>query len=168
MRKKSYVLIGFMGSGKTTVGEELAKELGVEFIDTDAYIVENQGCSINEIFERMGEEYFRNLESEAVKELSQTFKPMVLSVGGGLVMRDINVGYLKAIGQIVYLRASVDTLCARLEGDDTRPLLKGTNLRGRIEELMAKRKERYEEVADVVIDTDDKKVLEIVRDIGYN
>lgn len=162
------ILIGFMGSGKTSVGRYMEESEGFALIDTDEYIEKQQNDSINNIFANKGEEYFRNLETECIKELIALNTDMtVISVGGGLPMRGENQKLLKELGKIVYLRATVDTLVSRLMGDTTRPLLKGGDLRQKITELFEKRETTYEGIADIVIDTDNyspKEIYNIIKE----
>ena len=162
------ILIGFMGSGKSSVGRYMEESEGFALIDTDEYIEKQQNDSINNIFANKGEEYFRNLETECIKELIALNTDMtVISVGGGLPMRGENQKLLKELGKIVYLRATVDTLVSRLMGDTTRPLLKGGDLRQKITELFEKREATYEGIADIVIDTDNyspKEIYNIIKE----
>lgn len=162
------ILIGFMGSGKSSVGRYMEESEGFALIDTDEYIEKQQNDSINNIFANKGEEYFRNLETECIKELITLNTDMtVISVGGGLPMRGENQKLLKELGKIVYLRATVDTLVSRLMGDTTRPLLKGGDLRQKITELFEKREATYEGIADIVIDTDNyspKEIYNIIKE----
>lgn len=150
------ILIGFMGSGKSSIGKFLQKRYGYTLIDTDDYIEKQQNRSINDIFATDGEEYFRNLETECIKELiNKSEKGFVIAVGGGLPMRSENQTLLKTLGKVVYLRATEDTLVDRLTGDSKRPLLKGGDLRTKIKDLFARREATYMSLADVVVDTDD-------------
>lgn len=162
------ILIGFMGSGKSSVGRYMEESEGFALIDTDEYIEKQQNDIINNIFANKGEEYFRNLETECIKELITLNTDMtVISVGGGLPMRGENQKLLKELGKIVYLRATVDTLVSRLMGDTTRPLLKGGDLRQKITELFEKREATYEGIADIVIDTDNyspKEIYNIIKE----
>ena len=163
---QSIILIGFMGARKTTVGKRLAARLKWDFIDTDEYIEQKAGMAVSEIFDRYGEENFRARETEALREILQEQKAAVISVGGGLPMRKENREYLKEIGRTIYLRAQVDTLVGRLSGDTGRPLLRGQDLRTRIQQLMELRSAVYESAADVILDTDTMHVGRIVREIA--
>lgn len=155
MRKGNIILIGFMGSGKTTFGGWLEKTEGKARVDTDEYIVAREGRSINDIFETEGEEYFRKLETEVLREFADRgMDNTVISAGGGLPVREENGVLLKKLGSVVYLRAETDTLVKRLKADRTRPLLRGGNLRQRIEKLMEQREEIYKQRADLILDTD--------------
>ena len=159
------ILIGFMGSGKSTIGTYM-EEKGYVLIDTDECIEKDMGIPISEIFATKGEAYFRNLETECIRALiEKNTDKAVVSVGGGLPMREENQVLLKELGKIVYLRATVDTLVGRLTGDTKRPLLKGGDLKQKITDLFAKREETYENLADVIIDTDNCSLEEIYTGI---
>lgn len=161
------VLIGFMGCGKSSVGLRYAQMQGIEFVDTDQLIVEKQGRSINEIFATDGEKVFRKMETDCLKELlAQKNKSFVLSVGGGVPIREENRKLLKQIGTVIFLKASPNVIFRRLRNDKTRPLLQNENPRGRIMDLMSSRKQFYEAAADYVLDVDGKNFDEILTEIG--
>lgn len=150
------ILIGFMGCGKSSIGKYLEKKHGYTLIDTDDYIEKEQNRSINDIFATEGEEYFRNLETQCIRELINKAKQdFVIAVGGGLPMRSENQILLKELGKVVYLRAKEDTLVDRLTGDSKRPLLKGGDLRTKIQDLFTRREATYISLADAIVDTDD-------------
>lgn len=158
------VLCGMMGCGKSTVGKCLAKRTGLSYVDTDESIVEKYG-KISDIFAGYGEEYFRSLETRTVKVLSRQ-DGLVISTGGGLVLRKENVEALRNGGKIVFLCARVDTLAARLQSDTERPLLQGTtSLRARLESMLRTRTPIYESVADFVVDVDGKTPEKISEEI---
>lgn len=159
------VLIGFMGSGKTSVGMHLAEALGLPFMDMDARITEREGIPITEIFKKHGEEYFRTLETRLLSELSKSGQQMVISSGGGMPVQPQNRSYLKSIGTVVFLQTSTDILVKRLQYDKTRPVLQGGDLRERITELKRQRNPIYEQVSDVQVVTDHKSIEEIVQEI---
>ena len=159
------ILIGFMGCGKSSVGKMLARELSVPFVDTDAWIEEQNGRKISDIFRESGEEHFRELETRALEQLLEDEGRKVIAVGGGLPMRPVNREYLKKLGTTVYLLAQPETLVARLQGDDTRPLLQGGELRQKILQLMSDREDIYQSAADIRISTDGKKICEITEEI---
>lgn len=142
------VLCGFMGSGKTVVGNELAKITGRKFIDTDLYIEKKQGVSIKAIFAAHGEDYFRELEYECCKELSK-LKNCVISTGGGAVIFDRNVKALKQGGKIVFLDADFDTVLKRVGDSSTRPLFQDKE---NALKLFNSRHDKYLQAADLVID----------------
>lgn len=168
MKKGNIILIGFMGSGKTTFGRWLEKHHGMKLVDTDEYIVKREQRTINDIFATEGEEYFRGLETEALKALSDIEEGnMVISAGGGLPLRSVNGTLLHELGTVIYLRAKTETLEKRLAHDKARPLLAGSNLHDRIEELMRQRSGIYEQRADLIIDTDDltfEKMYERIKE----
>ena len=157
------VLCGMMGCGKTTVARALSDRLGWEWVDTDEWIVHRHG-NINDIFAQKGEAYFRDLETEAVRALPFGVNTVV-SVGGGLVLKEENVRLIKEQGKIVYLQASKETLQRRLEGDATRPLLAGEALSARLDELLAARSAVYEGAADIVVCVDRKTPAKIADEI---
>ncbi len=159
---KNIILIGYMGSGKSTIGEKLAKSLGVEFLDTDVLIEAQEGMTISELFAQKGEAYFRQKETETIEGLKKESKQMVLATGGGLPIKEENQRLLKELGIVVYLKASVDTLIERLKEDTTRPLLREGDLRKKIETMLEIRNPIYEKVADVVLETDTKSIEETI------
>lgn len=165
---KSIILTGFMGAGKTSLGKAAAKVLKVPFLDTDDLIVQSEGMSISEIFRTKGEEYFRFLETETIRKLGKRESRYVLSVGGGLVLREENRPLLKQAGLVVYLRVGVDTLKERLSQDTQRPLLhqgEGT-LEEKIIRILKVREPLYLEAADVVIENDQKPFRQTVMEIA--
>lgn len=158
------VLCGMMGSGKTTVGKLLAEALAWEWVDTDECIVSRYG-NISDIFAQKGAAYFREKETEIVKTLTQKDR-LVLSTGGGIVLREENISLLRENAKIIYLRAQKQTLVGRLQGDKTRPLLQSEELLDcKIERLLQERGRLYEGAADVIVDVDDKTPTEIVEEI---
>ncbi len=158
------VLIGFMGAGKTTIGEKLATALGAEFIDSDAEIVKREGKSIPDIFTTQGEEAFRQMETELLRELASGNEALVLSCGGGMPVRDINRTLLKKIGTVVYLKADKETIYGRVAGDTNRPLLKAEDLKARIHELFTAREDIYLDAKNVEVDAS-REVTEVLADI---
>ncbi len=161
MNNESIVLIGFMGSGKTTLGKWIAREHGYTFLDTDDMIEEGQQRSINDIFAKEGEEYFRDLETDMIRSLADRDDKVVISVGGGLPVREVNRELMRHVGKVVYLRTTVDELEKRLKGDTKRPLLAGGNVREKIISLMDKREALYLDAADIVVDTTGKRFEQI-------
>lgn len=158
------LLIGFMGSGKSTVSAGLSKLLHMEEIDMDQYIEEKEGRTIKEMFEKDGEEYFRNRETEAVYDF-KTKKGAIISCGGGAVLRQENVDAMKEQGKIVLLTATPETTFERVKSSTVRPILNGNMNVGFIEQLMQKRADKYKAAADITIATDDKDVIEICNEI---
>ena len=159
---KAIVLIGYMGSGKSTIGEKTARSLGIEFLDTDTLIEAQEGMTISELFAQKGEAYFRQKETQVIQDLSEESKKMVLATGGGLPMKEENQALLKELGTVVYLKASVNTLVERLQEDTTRPLLREGDLRKKIETMLEVRNPVYEKVADIVLETDKKTIYETI------
>jgi shikimate kinase len=141
------VLCGFMGSGKTVVGNELAKIMGRRFVDTDELIEQEQGVAIKAIFAIHGEDYFRDLEFECCKKVS-TYKNCVVSTGGGAVTFERNVEALKQGGKIVFLDADFDVICERIGNSTNRPLFQD---KVKAKELYDERKSKYLKAADYVI-----------------
>lgn len=142
------ILCGFMGSGKTVVGGELAKITGRKFIDTDEMIEKEQGVTIKAIFAAHGEEYFRQLEYDCCKKVS-TFKDCIVSTGGGALTFKRNADVLKKSGKIVFLDADFDVICERIGNSSTRPLFSD---REKARALYDERKSKYLAAADIVID----------------
>jgi len=151
--KTNVALIGFMGAGKTVVGESLAKKLNKEFVELDSLIERKAGKSITEIFQQNGEIAFRALEIEVTKEVAKG-KNLVIACGGGLVLNKINIDRLRNESIIVYLTASPRVILKRiLNNGEERPLLKTPNKALEIQELLKFRKPFYERAADVKINT---------------
>ena len=160
------ILIGFMGSGKTSVGRSLSDVLGVKVLDTDELISEQEQMPVREIFSRKGEDYFRKAETETIRKLQNREEQFVLSVGGGLPLRAENRPLLRRIGTVVYLKTGIQTLAGRLSGDHTRPLLDGEGpLEDRISEILRQREPLYEEAADRIVITDGKTVRQVAAEI---
>ena len=158
------MLIGFMGAGKTTVSRELSKMTGRKELDMDAYIVEKEGMAITDIFAQFGEEYFRTKETASLIEIMK-MDELIVSCGGGVVVKDENVSYMKDGGVIVLLTATPQTILERVKESTDRPILNGNMDVEFIEQLMNKRKDRYLSVADVIVETDNKAVKEICAEI---
>ncbi len=163
--KKAIVLIGFMGSGKTTVGIKLSYKMRMVVEDTDKMIECKKDMSISDIFATQGESAFRDMETELLTELSEKKTGNIYSVGGGTPIREENRALLKKIGNVVFLRIKPETVYKRLQNDTSRPLLQGENPMEKIKTLMEQRKSFYEDAADVIIDVDDKSTDEIVNEI---
>lgn len=159
------ILIGFMGSGKSAVGIKLSYRLRHAMEDTDKLIEKEEGRTISEIFATDGEAYFRNLETECLKKLIQTANQKIISVGGGLPIREENHALLKKLGTVVYLRAKAETIYERVKHDTSRPLLQGDDPKGKIQTLMAQRADIYEKASDIIIDVDDKDFDTIIDEI---
>lgn len=161
MDRQNMILIGFMGAGKTSVGEELAGRFGKTLIDTDRMIEERAGMSISDIFAVQGEETFRRLETEVLEQLISEASGETISVGGGLPLREENRKLLKKLGTVIYLRVRPETVLARLKGDTTRPLLQGDDVEEKVNSLLSKRGPIYEIAADRIISVDGRSVEQI-------
>jgi len=156
------VLIGLPGSGKSTVGRQLARRLQLEFADSDLVIEQRLGCSIREYFEREGEDRFRDVEESVIDELTRDHGG-VLSTGGGVILRPLNRSRLKERGQVIYLNSSPDELFRRLRHDVNRPLLQVADPLTRLRDLHALRNPLYRETAHFVIDTGRPSVSALVN-----
>ena len=159
------VLCGMMGAGKTTIGIKIAELTGRRWYDTDGMIVDRYG-KISDIFEYYGEAHFRKLETEIVKELT-VLDNLIISTGGGLVLKNENNMLLQGNAKIVFLRAGFDTLVERLKVDGTRPLLQASTetIRDRLKRLLDERSPVYEQVADYIVDVDGKSPQVIAEEI---
>ena len=185
--KNKFILIGYMGCGKSTIGKKLAEMYQLSFLDTDTWIENREGITISEIFNSKGEAYFRNLETECLKELlkgnrngetrealkdasaesesHEKNKGLVISVGGGLPVREENRFLLQQLGTVIYLMAKPDTIYERLKEDATRPLLQTDNPLKKIRDMMTEREAKYQAAAHRVILVDEKSISEIVSEI---
>lgn len=155
-------LVGLPGSGKTTIGRQLARRLGFEFVDSDAFIEQRLGCSIREYFEREGESRFRDVEESSIDELSGAERS-VLSTGGGAILRASNRAHLHERCKVVYLRSSPEEVFRRLRHDRNRPLLQVADPLQRLKDLYAARDPLYRETAHFVIDTGRPSVATLVN-----
>lgn len=163
----SIFLIGPMGSGKSAVGRRLARELGRKFIDSDDVIEERSGVDIPFIFEREGEEGFRQRECRVIDELTQ-LPGIVLATGGGSAQNPANRACLHGRGFVVYLHATVEQQLKRTRSGRERPMLKSGNPREVLARLMEIRDPQFREIAHVVVPTDGRKVPAVVREIRRN
>ncbi len=151
---KSLILEGFMGCGKSSAAEALSKELDLPLYDTDALIEKKQNMTINEIFDKMGEPAFRDMETKVLEELGSLKRPGIISLGGGMPVRPENRELLKKLGVVFYLKAPADLLYDRLmdgKENESRPMLKGHDLKERIEGLLNEREEVYLSAADFTV-----------------
>jgi len=160
---KNIILIGFMGVGKTSVGTQLAIDIGYTFVDTDVLIEADQHITINEIFEQYGEPYFRRVEATIIQQVIKSER-QVVSTGGGAVIRDENRAAFKKAGLVVCLTARPEVVFERIKYDMHRPLLRAPDPMARIKELLGSRAQFYKQ-ADLVIDTSEKSVDDAVNEI---
>jgi shikimate kinase len=163
--KTNIALIGFMGVGKTAVGEALAKKLNRKFAELDLLIEQKAGKSIPEIFQQDGEIAFRELEIEVTKEVAKG-KNLIIACGGGVVLNKINIDRLREESRIVYLTASPRVILKRILNDgEGRPLLSTTNKAKEIQEILKFRKPFYERAADITINTSKLDINAVVEQI---
>lgn len=160
---KNIILTGFMGTGKTAVGKRLAKKLARRFVDIDAEIEKRENMSIDDIFKTQGEKRFRDIETEILRQYSEE-RNVIIATGGGAVLREENMAYLRKNGIIFCLHASPETIFERTSRSNMRPLLNVQNPMQKIRELLANRRPFYEK-AGIMIETDKKNPLEIAEEI---
>ncbi len=153
-----------MGTGKSSVGKRLARELGLRFVDADDLIEKDAGMSIKEIFGRFGEARFREMERKVLKAVTETMDGVVLATGGGAVVDYRNRELLRSWGVVVCLTASVEAILDRVDEGDERPLLEVEDRRDYIERLLKERHHAYMD-ADLVLDTTEKSIAEVTEDI---
>lgn len=164
MNKNNIMLIGFMGTGKSTVSKNLAFLTKYREVDLDDYIEQHEAKTINQIFAEQGEEGFRQLETQYLRKVASG-ENAIISCGGGTVLRSENVDIMKANGTVVLLVAKPETIYERVKTSTNRPILNGNMNVEFIEELMKKREEFYFKAADIVVHTDDLSVSDIGREI---
>ena len=157
-------LVGSMGAGKSTIGKQLAKSLRKEFVDSDHEIEARTGVDIGYIFDLEGEDGFRKRERTAIEDLSQR-RDIVLATGGGAILLPENRQHLVSRGFVVYLYAPLDLLVERASRDRGRPLLDGHDPRERLSALLEERDPLYRQVADFVMETDERSTRLVVKDL---
>ncbi len=162
--KDNIFLVGCMGVGKTTIGRQLARRLELEFVDSDHVIEERTGVRIPVIFDIEGEQGFRERERKIIEELTGR-QGIVLATGGGAVLAPENREHLRGRGTVVYLRAPLEQLLARTSRDRNRPLLATGDPRERLRALMEERDPLYRQVADVIVNTRQRTVKQIIKRI---
>lgn len=161
---RNIFLIGPMGAGKSAVGRYLARTLHLSFVDSDDEIESRTGVDIAFIFEKEGEQGFRKREAAVINDLSK-IDGVVLATGGGAVVDPENRSRLGGRGYVVYLYTSVDEQVSRTQRGRKRPMLENDNPRGTLEELLAKRDPLYREIADLIVETDGRKVKSVANEI---
>lgn len=164
MQKQSIFLVGPMGSGKSTVGKLLAERLGYDFVDSDHEIEARTGVSIPHIFDVEGEAGFRVREKTIIEELSQR-ENCILATGGGVVLAEENRKALRSRGFVIYLKSSLESLILRTKNDRNRPLLQQPNPEKIIEKILIEREPFYQDVADLIIETQQIPAYKVVRQI---
>ncbi len=150
--RTNIVLIGFMGSGKSSIGRLVAQKLGFQFVDTDTLVVERSGLEIAAIFARDGEEHFRELETAVLESLAP-WNRSVMATGGGIILREQNRTLLRELGFVVWLAASENVIFERVSRNTRRPLLQTENPRETVAKLFGARRALYEEAAQFTLDT---------------
>ena len=167
-RGKNILLIGYRGTGKSTLGKRLAEALGLAFLDMDRMIVDEQGYSISRIVQERGWPYFRQLEGNLLQRLSEE-KGRVIATGGGIILDPENRSLLEKMGWVVWLKADTDVMVERLQGDlegaKQRPAFSDRDLREETEMILQERNPLYESVCDMVLDTTDLSLGESVDEI---
>lgn len=161
-KNNNIILIGFMGSGKTSIGLKLSYKLQLAVEDTDKIIEARENTSISEIFAAKGEGYFRKLELEVLYEIKNSSGRKIYSLGGGTPVQLQNQSIICKCGTVIYLRAKPETIYDRLKGDTTRPLLQCDDPLAKIRDLISKRSPAYERCADLIVDVDELEQSEIV------
>ncbi|MDP8261251.1 MAG: shikimate kinase [Candidatus Kappaea frigidicola] len=156
-------LVGFMGSGKTAVAKEIAESTDLKYIEMDELIEKKEARSINDIFKDSGEDYFRKVEKEALKEISLADN-QVVSCGGGVVIDEANVNLMKDSGVLICLQASPDVIYKRVKNNKDRPLLNVENPQVKIEELLRIRRPYYQK-ANYIIETDNLSVQQVAQEV---
>lgn len=155
-----------MGVGKSTIGIRLAQRMKFDFLDTDERIEQQETTKITEIFAKKGEAYFRELETVCLKTLlKQETTGFVISVGGGLPVKEENQRLLKELGTVIYLKAEPETIYERIKDDTTRPLLQTANPLQKMKEMMQFREEKYQNAAEAEVRVDGKEISEIIEEI---
>ena len=161
---RNFILIGPMGSGKTTVGKQLAKRTRMQFVDSDHMIEERCGVSISTIFDIEGEDGFRKRETKMLQELCDK-TDIVLATGGGAIASEENRILLRKSGFVVYLQTSIETQLARTQKTRNRPLLENVDAQKKLTELMDERGKLYEQEADLIVKSGDRIVAKVVDEV---
>ncbi|WP_261378333.1 shikimate kinase [Paenibacillus agilis] len=162
-KRNHLILIGFMGTGKSTVAQYLAEQLAYPYVDLDQEIINLAARSIPDIFAEEGEDAFRNYESEALSKVSEFTSPVVLATGGGAVLREGNCRAMLDSGCVIALTAEEHTIVSRVQNDRNRPLLQGEASK-RVSELMEQRRGKYD-FAHLSVKTDDRDVQQLAEEI---
>lgn len=159
------ILIGYRGTGKSTVARILASRLGWKMVSTDALIVERAQLPIPEIVEKFGWDHFRDLETTTCQELKEK-NHLVIDTGGGAILREVNVQALKPCGVLCWLTASIDTISHRIAGDSQRPsLTSGKTFIEEIEEVLKERTPKYQAAADLIVETDTRTAAQVADQV---
>ena len=161
---KNIFIVGSMGSGKTSIGKILAKKNHLSFLDTDHEIIRSSGYSIPDIFEKFGEEYFRELETKQLKKM-YGMKNHVISTGGGIILQKQNIELIKDLGIIIFLDISINSQINRVKNRKNRPLINDNNLKDNLLSLKKIRDPIYKKISNYIIDVSEKERNQIVTEI---
>ncbi len=161
---KNIFIIGSMGSGKTSIGKILAKKNHLSFLDTDHEIIRSSGYSIPDIFEKFGEEYFRELETKQLKKM-YGMKNHVISTGGGIILQKQNIELIKDLGIVIFLDISINSQINRVKNRKNRPLINDNNLKDNLLSLKKIRDPIYKKISNYIIDVSEKERNQIVTEI---
>ena len=161
---KNIFIIGSMGSGKTSIGKMLAKNNNLSFLDTDHEIIRSCGYSIPDIFEKFGEEYFRNLETEQLRKMN-TIENHVISTGGGIILKNDNKNLMQDLGIIIFLDINISCQIDRVKNRKNRPLLDNKNLEDNLLSLKKTRDPIYKKISNYIIDVSGKDKVQIINEI---
>ncbi|WP_100402356.1 shikimate kinase [Bacillus sp. FJAT-42315] len=156
-------ITGFMGAGKTTIGQLLANQLQIPVIDTDVYIEQREGAAISEIFGDKGEAYFREAETAALQQFC-TNEQKIVTTGGGIIMKEQNRQLMKKHGVVIFLEVDLAVIFDRLKGDTSRPLIQNQE-QARIQELYESRLPLYREAANLIIHTTDQTAEQVAEEV---
>jgi shikimate kinase len=162
---RKYFFIGFMGSGKTTISRKLAAVSKLKWIDTDQEIEKEQGREIKQIFAEDGEDAFRDTETEYLRKIKDLEEDLIISCGGGIILREENIALMQEAGEVIYLKASPYTIFKRVRNSDKRPILNGHMNVEYISELMGKRLPYYEKAQTYTVSVNKKRVQDITEEI---
>lgn len=164
LNSNNIFLVGLMGSGKTSIGQYLAKQLNLNFIDADQELEQRTGVTVSWIFSIEGEEGFRKRETKIIDELTQR-QNIVLATGGGAILNPFNRTILAQRGLVIYLQASIEQLVQRTSANRNRPLLQEKDPHLILTKLLEQREVLYQEIADLTINTDSSNIIQIANDI---
>ena len=161
---KNIFIIGSMGSGKTSIGKILAKNNHLSFLDTDHEIIRSCGYSIPDIFEKFGEDHFRNLETEQLRKMD-AIENHVISTGGGIILKDDNKKLMKSLGLIIFLDINISSQMDRVKNRKNRPLLNDKNLKDNLLSLKKIRDPIYKKISNYIIDVSGKERNQVISEI---
>ena len=164
MSSKIIFIVGLMGSGKTSVGKILAKKIGRQYFDTDQEIIRNENLNISQIFDKHGENYFRELEYKVLTKLKNNTES-IISTGGGIVLKKENIDIMTDNGIIVFLNIDVKTQITRIKNKKNRPLLDSNNLKDDLKNMKNGRDKIYESIADYIVDVSETTKYKVIESI---